>query len=377
MRAHEAAPTTVAVTGAHGFIGGHVMTRLRLDPRISALPVGREEFKDAASLGEALKFVDVVVHLAAVNRAPDEELYRTNMTLVETLVAALSQRARTPHVVFASSVQRHRDSAYGRAKRDGERLLEAWATSRSGPLSILEVPNVFGPGCRPFYNSVVATFAQQLARGDAPEVWQDPVLPLVYAGDLVDAIVELVRRPPSGIHRPGIGPVYHRTVSEIRDGLERYARAYAGDRTVPAPASRFDDLLHRTYLSYLPDDVVRFAPPVHRDDRGFLVECVRQEAGGQVFYSLTRPGVVRGQHFHLHKIEKFCVVRGEAVIRLRGVNDDRVRAFRVSGSHPEVVDIPVGEVHNIENVGDDDLHTVFWASEIFDPSAPDTFPEVV
>jgi UDP-2-acetamido-2,6-beta-L-arabino-hexul-4-ose reductase len=380
----------VAVTGAHGFIGSHVMIRLDLDDRIAGVAVRREAFTDTDALAETVAGADAVVHLAALNRAPDQEdVYATNVRLIETLIAALDVGERPPHVLFASSVQRHTDTPYGRAKRKGERLLEAWAASRSAHLSILEVPNVFGPGCRPFSNSVVATFAHQLARGEQPQVHEDRVLPLLYVGDLADAIVELVRWPEpghawptaslleAGGRRPAIGPVYHRSVSQVRDDLDRYARAHAGNRTMPNARSRMDDLLHRTYVSHLPDEALRFAPPVHRDERGSLVECVRQQTGGQVFFSVTRPGAVRGQHFHLHKVEKFCVVRGQAVIRLRGVRDGNVRELRVSGDHPEVVDIPVAQVHNIENVGDDDLCTVFWASEVFDPSSPDTHPEVV
>lgn len=374
--------TTVAVTGADGFIGSHLMTRLSLDPRTAPIAVGRSEFKDHVALADVIAHVDVVVHLAACNRGAADELFDTNVALLETLIVALAERDDPPHVVFASSVQCTNGSPYGRSKLAGERLLEDWAIAHGAPLSILEVPNVFGPRCRPFYNSVVATFAHQLATGNEPVVEQDRELPLVYVGDLADLIVDMIvdlrTRPGHAcVQRPGIGPVFRRTVSQLRDDLARYARAYAGDRTLPAPRSRLDELLHRTYLSHLPDDALCHTPDVHRDDRGFLVECVRAEDGGQVFFSVTRPGVVRGQHFHLHKVERFCVVRGEAVIRLRGVGRDEVRELRMSGDRPEVVDIPVLDVHNIENVGDDDLYTIFWVSEVFDPAAPDTHREAV
>lgn len=374
--------TIVAVTGSRGFVGSHLMTRLSLDEQVVPVAVGREEFKDPDALADVLAAADVVVHLAAQNRAPADELYDTNVELVETLIAALARRDDPPHVLFASSVQRTNDTPYGRSKLTGERLLEDWAVAHAAPLSILEIPNVFGPGCRPFYNSVVATFAHQLAHGDDPVVDHDRALPLVYVGDLADLVVDLIvdhrtRPGAASVLRPAIGPMFRRTVSQLRDDLARYARAYAGDRTLPSTRSRLDELLHRTYLSHLPDDALRHAPTAHHDDRGFLVECVRSEVGGQVFFSMTRPGVVRGQHFHLHKIEKFCVVRGEAVIRLRGVGGDDIRELRVSGDRPEVVDIPVLDVHNIENVGDDDLCTIFWASEVFDPAAPDTHRELV
>lgn len=367
----------VAVTGAEGFIGSHLTTRLALDDRVAVTSVGRGEFKDPGALAQSVGDVDAVVHLAACNRAPDDELYETNVALVEMLQRALDASGAAPHVLFASSVQRDNETAYGRSKRAGEQLLEAWAFERSVPLSILQIPNVFGPGCRPFYNSVTATFAHQLASGDRPMVERDRLLPLMYVGDLADTIAELVRAPLPGVQRPVLGPVYRRTVSALCEDLSRYARAYAGDHTLPAPRSRMDELLHRTYLSYLPDEALRFTPFTHRDDRGFLVECVRQEVGGQVFFSTSRPGVVRGQHFHRHKVEKFCVVRGEAVIRLRGIGSDEIRELRVSGECPEVVDIPVLDVHNIENVGDEDLSVVFWASEVFDPAAPDTHAEAV
>lgn len=374
--------TVVAVTGADGFIGSHLMMRLALDERFAPVAVGRSDFKDAAALAELLTDVDAVVHLAGCNRGPADELYDINVALVDTLTAALLARDEPPHVLFASSVQRTNASPYGRSKLTGERRLEDWAIAQGAPLSILEIPNVFGPGCRPYHNSVVATFARELATGGEPEVHEDRELPLVYVGDLVDLVIDMIvdlqqRSAQACVERPAIGPVCRRTVSQLRDDLARYAEAYAGDRILPTTRSRLDELLHRTYLSHLPDEALRHAPMMHRDDRGFLVECVRSEAGGQVFFSMTRPGVVRGQHFHLHKLEKFCVVRGEAVIRLRGIGSDEVRELRVSGERPEVVDVPVLDVHNIENVGDDELYAIFWASEVFDPAAPDTHREAV
>lgn len=369
--------TVIAMSGRDGFIGRKVALRLDREADVRMLPLARDDFRSAATLASALDGAGTIIHLAAKNRADPEELYSTNVGLVRTLVEAARLLTIQPHILFASSTQRTNDSAYGRSKRDGEKLLVSWARESGAPLTLLVIPNVFGPGCRPFYNSVVATFAYRFARGERPEIQIDKELELVHVADLAEVIARAALHRPSGVSRPTVEPTYRRTVSLLFADFERFALALFGDRTVPALRTRLDALLYSTFQSYLAYEGFRYGPPLHQDPRGVLMECVRQELGGQVFFSTTKHGVIRGNHYHTRKLEKFCVLKGEAVIRLRRVGSSEVVEYRVSGERPEILDIPVFHAHNIENVGDEDLYTLFWASEIFDPDDPDTYPEEV
>lgn len=368
---------TIALSGRNGFIGRKVALRLEREEGIETLALTHDHFRDTSALAGVLEPVDTVIHLAAKNRAPDDELYKTNVRLVKTLLEATRDLPKLPHIIFSSSTQRSNDSAYGRSKRDGEELLRRWSSETGGAVTILVIPNVFGPGCKPFYNSVVATFAHLFAQRKEPEIHVDRELELVYVSDVAEAVLAAVTAKPNAVETITVGPIYRRTVSQLFDDFARFARSHFEDHTVPALETPLDTLLCTTFQAYLGYPGYRHAPPIHEDARGFLMECVRQEIGGQVFFSTTRPGVVRGNHYHTRKLEKFCVLKGEAVIRLRELGSSKVVEYRVSGERPEVLDIPVFHVHNIENVGDGDLYTLFWANEIFDPERPDTYYEQV
>lgn len=365
----------VAISGATGFVGTHLRLALRRDGAPPPLAVARAALDDTALLAHALTACNTFVHLAARNRGDDETVHATNLGLVDRLVTALDRSGRSPHVVFASSTQGHLNSAYGRSKREGAVCLTAWATRAGAPLTVLDIPNVYGPGCRPFHNSFVATFCHQLARGIEPEVLVDRELDLLSVDDLAVTLSALVR----GALSPGTSPVWpvdRATVSGVL-ALLRGFRDARDEARVPALRSRMERNLHRTFLSHLELADLGAEPPLRADARGALFEVVRHETGGQIFCSTTKPGVTRGDHFHLRKGEKFCVVAGRAVIRLRPVGGDQITEHLVSGERPQVIDIPVLHVHHIENVGSEDLLTLFWADEIFDQGDPDTFPEAV
>ena len=282
-----------------------------------------------------------------------------------------------PHVIFASSTHRSADNAYGRSKREGEKLLEEWSEKTGTPLTILVIPNVFGPGCKPFYNSVVATFAFQFAGGQQPEIKDDCELELIYVSDLIDHFVAAIKSPPIGRLRSVAGPVHRRTVSGIYHDLLRFTQLSKDRGTVPEFRSDFEARLYATYQSYLDPGELRDRPALHSGARGVLMECVRHESTGHIHFSTTHPGSIRGNHYHTRKLEKFCVLRGEAMIRLRRVGSGEIIEYRVSGKIPEVIDIPVFHVHNLENVGQEELYTVFWSNETFDSEDPDTYMEAV
>ncbi|MBX3424455.1 MAG: NAD-dependent epimerase/dehydratase family protein [Pirellulales bacterium] len=371
---------TAGVTGAGGFVGQYVVRRLtqRADARVVVCP--REAWNSPTRLAAFLAPCDVIVHLAGLNRGSEDEVYRRNVELVERLVAAVERAPRSPGIVFASSTQRSRHNAYGRSKRRGEDLIEAWS-ARGGNAIAMEIPNVFGPGCRPHYNSVVATFCDQLARGESPRIVSDAEIEFVWVGDLAAAIDAEVGELAAGRSRgyrlrrvPGRQPLL---VSELLAKLRGFLDSEDERGIVPDLTDPFDAQLYATLRSYLPLAAHVKRPSLHADPRGELCEVIKLAGAGQVFFSTTRPGVTRGNHYHTRKSEWFCVLQGEAVIRLRRIGSDVVEEIRVRGDSPTFVSIPVLHAHHIENTGPDDLLTMFWTNEIFDPADPDTFAEAV
>ncbi|MDP8978706.1 MAG: NAD-dependent epimerase/dehydratase family protein [Actinomycetota bacterium] len=367
----------IAVSGATGFIGSHLVLALARMGAPDVTPVDRGAFADVETLTKVAATHDAFVHLSARNRGAAAEVHDVNVSLARDLVAALHRSGHRPHVLFASSTQATGDTPYGRAKRAGEQDLADWSARSGAPLTVLRIPNVYGPGARPFHNSVVATFCHQLARGRRPRLHEDRELGLVYVGDLVARIAELLADPPTGVRRIDLPPTDTLRVSKILAILRGHAEAFADGARVPAAASTLERRLRATFLAAVPYPDLATRPAVRADERGSLFEAVRHDAGGQVFLSTTRPGVVRGNHYHVRKTEKFCVLQGEALVRLRRVGSAETTEYGLSGERPTVVDIPVLHTHNIENVGGGELRTLFWADEVFDPGDADTYPEAV
>jgi UDP-2-acetamido-2,6-beta-L-arabino-hexul-4-ose reductase len=368
---------TIGITGPGGFIARHLARHLSTDILVNVVLIPRSAFADAAALAQFICQCDVVVHLAGMNRGDHREIFTTNAALADCLVKALDACGTPPHVIFASSTQRDRPGEYGRSKKYGEGRLREWAMQSGGRLSILVIPNVYGPGCRPFYNSVVATFCHQLAHGQRPVVIDDQQIEFVWVNDLVEVIGDIARSTSGGIVECRVAGTAQLSISQLLGKLTQFRTSYFKDNVVPDLSDPLDASLYTTFLSYLDLDDHRHRPRIHHDERGKLYEILRLAGGGQIFFSTTRPGVIRGNHFHTRKFEWFCVLRGEAVIRIRRVGDERVREFRVSGESPEFISIPALHTHQIENVGDEDLLTMFWCNEIFQPADPDTFYEQV
>jgi UDP-2-acetamido-2,6-beta-L-arabino-hexul-4-ose reductase len=375
--ARRVSQLVVGITGPRGFIAGHLARRLGSNPLVRVVPCPRTAFSDPPALAALAKECDVVVHLAGVNRGDHRDVYETNVSLVDRLIEALNHCEHPPHVIFASSTQRDQPGDYGRAKRDCEARLREWARRAAARLTVLIIPNVFGPGCRPFHNSVVATFCHQLAHGQRPLVIDDRQIEFVWINDLVETVGQVVRQSGQGLAERRVAGTARLAVSEMLARLNVFRRSYFDENVVPDLSDPLDASLYTTFLSYIDLDDHCHRPRVHRDDRGQLFEILRMAGGGQIFFSTTKPGIVRGNHFHTRKVEWFCVVRGEAAIRIRRVGDERVREFRVSGDTPQFISIPALHTHQIENVGSDELLTMFWCNEIFQPADPDTFFENV
>jgi UDP-2-acetamido-2,6-beta-L-arabino-hexul-4-ose reductase len=365
----------VGVTGSSGFLGWHLRCHLAaLHPSVEVIPISRETFGDDASLQAALERCDAVVHLAAVN-SHDRAEAAENVDLADRLVAALEKTAAAPTLVYANSA--HIDSsgsAYGRAKGDAASILGRWAGASSAAFTDLVLPNLFGEAGRPRYNSAVATFCEAVAEGTEATVKAGATTRLLHAQDACESLVSAALGRSGGRTRlegREIG------IPELYDTLARYAEEYVGTHSVPNLVDRFhlrlfNQLRFTHFPAGSPVTLVRRA-----DDRGAFVESARGHGQTQTSFSTTRPGKTRGEHWHLDKIERFLVIRGEGTIEIRTMFDDEVHTFVLNGDEPAFVDMPTLQAHNITNTGDDELVTMFWANDHFDPRAPDTFPEPV
>jgi UDP-2-acetamido-2,6-beta-L-arabino-hexul-4-ose reductase len=297
--------------------------------------------------------------------------------LADRLVQALFASATKPHLIFASSTQEGNSSHYGISKEKARIIFSNWARQTNSVFTGLIIPNVFGPFARPFYNSVVATFCHQLCNGYQPEIKNDNRLNLIHVHDLSNFIINIIRTSTfSDLHI-----VKHSTeylVSEILNILSEFKKQYFDRGVIPSLTSKFAIDLFNTFRSYI--NLSNYYPMLlkqNTDIRGTFVEIIRLNQGGQVSFSTTLPAVTRGNHFHTRKIERFVVVKGKALIQLRKYNTKDVIQFELDGTRPGYVDMPVWYAHNLKNVGDSELITMFWINEFFDPADPDTFFETV
>ncbi len=366
----------VVVTGSDGFLGRHLRTRLRaVAPEWEMVEAPRSVFDDDASLVDAVAGADAVAHLAGVNRGDAATVEAGNVDLAERLTAALDRAGSAPRLVYADSVQAGAGTPYGRGKQRASEMLATWAKGCGAAYVDLVLPNLFGECGRPDYNSFVATFCQRLASEDAPEIRVDRDLELLHAQDAAGVIAaHLAPGGPGGAFFPSGTST---SVSEVLERLVAIADVYRTGR-LPDLGDSFSLRLFNTYRSYLYPDRFPMVLAAHADERGAFVETTQALGGeSQSSFSTTRRGVTRGNHFHLRKVERFVVVRGRAQIAMRPVWGGAVHTFDVSGEQPALVDMPTLYTHNITNVGEEDLYTVFWISEIYDPADADTFAMVV
>ena len=358
----------IGITGASGQIGWHLRCHLAAHKEEEVCLAGRETFSDSGALDRFVSGLDVLIHLAGVNRGPENEVEQVNRELADRLIAALNRTGARPHLVFSSAISQAHHAAYGRAKRYCSEQFSAWSQHSGAGFANVILPHVFGEHGRPFYNSVVHTFCHQLAHNDSPVIEQDNTLHLVHAQAVAAELLRAGRERVTGDLEIAGTSV---KVSELLHLLGRLAGEYE-QNIIPDLRDPLTLALFNTYRSYLypkhfPLDLKR-----HSDERGDLFELVKELNGGQVYVSTTKPGITRGNHFHSRKFERFIVLQGKANIRLRRMFSDEVLEFIVDGDQPQVLDIPTLHAHNLTNIGQGELLTLFWSHEIFDPITPDT-----
>lgn len=367
----------VVVTGATGLLGWHACVRLHArnctacfkgEPEpFDIIRVDHPRFDNPERLREAVAGANAILHFAGVNRAPDDEIERANPAIAAALVAACRDAGASPHIVHANSIHTGRDTPYGRSK------CRAAETLASGPgrFTDLTLPHIFGEGARPNYNNVTGTFIDQIVRGESPTVDSHGEVHLLHAGAAVEAAIG------AALGNPQAAPASRPTaVPDLLEKLNTFHSNYE-DGLFPDLSDPFDLALFNSYRSALYPSAFPRPLRVHSDDRGVLFETVKGGGGGQTFLSWTEPGVTRGDHFHLGKVERFLVLEGEAVIRIRKVLSDSIWTYRVTGAAPAVVDMPTMHTHSIENIGAHPLLTLFWTHDLFDPEAPDTYADRV
>lgn len=375
----------ILVTGAKGFIGKNLIATLEnirdgkdkttaLSPDITIYACDVDT--PAEDLDRFCADCDFVFNLAGVNRPKEEEEFmKGNFGFASRLLDTLKRYKNTCPVMLSSSTQASLQNPYGESKKAGEDLFFRYSKETGAKVLVYRFPNVFGKWCRPNYNSAVATFCYNIAR-DLPITVNDRSheMTLVYIDDVV---AELVRAASGTETRDGafcrVPVEHHATLGEIVDLLYGFKESRKTLAVPDMTNDSFSKKLYSTYLSYLPEDAFSYPLTMHEDARGSFTEILRTGNCGQFSVNISKPGITKGNHWHHTKNEKFLVVQGEAVIRFRKIDEDKVYSYSVSGDKLEVVDIPTGYTHSIENTGEGDLVTFMWCNECFDPARPDTY----
>lgn len=368
----------ILVTGAKGFIGRNLIAHLeQLGQEITILPYDidtpQELFTDYTAC------CDFVYHLAGVNRPLDTKDYmKDNADFTQVLLSTLEQQGNKAPVLVTSSIQAALNNPYGKSKKAMEKLVLAGNRDGERQIYLYRLPNVFGKWCRPNYNSVVATFCHQIARG-LPVVVndRDTIMQLVYIDDVVK---EFIGALAGTVTRENgfctIKHIYTEKLGRIADLLEQFS-GNQENLQLPKMSDPFTKKLYSTYLSYLPKDQFSYPLTMHTDARGSFTEFFRTSDSGQVSVNVAKPGVIKGNHWHHTKTEKFLIVSGEGVIRLRKIDEEEMVEYHLDSEHLKSIDIPPGYIHQIENTGEIDLVTLIWCNECFDSDNPDTYSEEV
>lgn len=363
---------SIVITGANGFIGKNLVTDLEAKGQHDIIRITRETSKE--QLVQALKKATFVFHLAGINRPQNEEEFMEgNRDFTTAVVSILKEYNSSCPILITSSIQAEQDNAYGQSKRAGEEIIRTYAKETGAQVFIYRLPNVFGKWCKPNYNSAIATFCYNVSRDISITVNDRSVmLNLVYIDDVIMEFEAAMKGMANQVNDfCEISQVYMKKLGEVVDLIYSFKNSRE-ERSIPKMTDPFIKALYSTYLSYLPVDNFSYPLKMNIDHRGSFTEFLRTSDRGQVSINISKPGIAKGNHWHHTKNEKFLVVSGRGVIRFRKIETSEVIEYFVRGEKLEVIDIPVGYTHNIENLGDTDMVTVMWVNELFDPEHPDT-----
>ncbi|MFC0187172.1 capsular polysaccharide biosynthesis protein CapF [Fictibacillus aquaticus] len=361
------------ITGANGFIAKNLITELRNRGYNDLFEYTRKT--SLADLDEYCKKADFVFHLAAVNRPKDQsEFMDGNYGFTSQLIELLKKHNNNCPILVSSSTQAALDNPYGISKKAGEDIIFKYGKETGAKVLVYRFPNVFGKWCRPNYNSAIATFCHNISRDLPIKVnASSVVMNLVYIDDVVEELINALNGNENNKGHLCEVPVVHTaTLGEIVEKIKSF-KISREERTIPNMSDQLTKKLYSTYLSYLPEKQFSYDLKMNEDHRGSFTEFIKTPDRGQVSINISKPGITKGNHWHHTKNEKFLVVSGEGVIRFRRIDSEDVIEYYVSGQQLQVLDIPTGFTHNIENIGNTDMVTVMWANEHFDPNRPDTY----
>ena len=363
---------SILVTGAKGFIGKNLIAELR-NRNISDI-MEFDKDTDPELLENYCKNARVVFHLAGVNRPKEiSEFVAGNVDFTSKLLSTLRRHTNSCPIIVTSSIQADLDNPYGSSKKASEGLLKDYKEESGARVLIFRLPNVFGKWCKPFYNNVIATFCHQITR-ELPININDPQA-IVYLVHIDDVVNELIKGIDPSYSQTDpyyqIPKSYSKSLQSIADLLCEFSKNRQ-NMNISDMSDEFTKKLYSTYLSYLPHDSFSYFPKTHENPKGSFTELIRTHDRGQVSVNISKPGITKGNHWHHTKNEKFIVVSGKGVIRFRKLNHEENIEYNVSATKLEIVDIPPGYTHNIQNTGSVDLVTIMWANECFDPNNPDT-----
>lgn len=365
----------VLITGANGFIGKNLQTHLREIEDVEILTFTKDNSFDELSL--AVNNADMIFHIAGVNRPQNiDEFNVGNRDLTAYLCKCIEQSNRKIPVIFSSSIQANNDSPYGQSKREAEEQLQLFAIQSGNPIAIYRLPNVFGKWCKPNYNSVVATFCNNIINNKELQIHDiNAPLHLVYIDDVIAAfsstMMLLMNNKSLDVYQE-VAPSYHSTVGELAEILRDFHidREQLRTKNVGTGLTR---ALYSTYISYISPENFSYNVVKHEDTRGRFVEMLKTPSSGQFSYFTAHPGITRGGHYHHSKSEKFLVIQGKALFKFKNLITNEYYELVTNGKEPKIVDTATGWTHDITNIGDDELIVMLWANEVFDPENPDTF----
>lgn len=371
--------TKIVITGGSGLLGRHARIRLHAlncASKYSRMPqpyiiksLNHDDFNNKERLIEAVDKANIIFHFAGVNRGSNEIIEKLNPEIADILISSCREVKANPHIIYANSTHYTSDTSYGRSKRHAHQILSSSGYNYTN----LILPHIFGEGGRPDYNNVTATFIDRVIKEETPEVNSEGKVELLHAGRVIDeALAAGLDMRTGDVRLNG----RRMSVEELLSLIYWYHQSYTMNR-YPDLCDSFHVTLFNTYRSKLYPEYFPKKLNIHSDIRGKLFEAVKGGCSGQTFLSWTEPKITRGDHFHLNKIERFLVLEGEAIIRIRPVLEDKVWEYYLTGDEPSFIDMPTLHTHSIQNIGEKPLLTLFWTNEVFDPNNPDTYADAV